>query len=330
MHEAAAWLAHKEFMRLAAEASATRPQPNDVDEDVHHLRTMTAWNLLADRDALDALVEQLMSALSTVQSDAAAAATALAKVMLDLSFGSPLHSLRWVFALLQQIPVCLSPADSEFASRPQPNGTCCTQVLGRLPSGECSQSHRRAVLCEVSGAAKDSPEFRLSGCMLGQRLVGVCEVRVAGADGVLYAGPAAAPDTAQVRLAQVHAVGLAGIIAALCTRCFCTASPGTEWCPRCEPAQPRSPTRAPSKRRARENSFQQGAPPTRQRRATLPAIEECTVLDAPRRIVAVPRRLNSDLALASGKRTYCIVNCDACWSCTGCKATAGACVMPPP
>ena len=109
-------------MRLAAAASATRPQPNDVD-DVHHLRTMTARNLLADRGALDALVEQLMPTLITVQSDVPAAATALAKVMLDLSFGSPLHSLRWVFALLQRIQVCLSPADSEFASRPQPNGT---------------------------------------------------------------------------------------------------------------------------------------------------------------------------------------------------------------
>ena len=232
--------------------------------------------------------------------------------------------------MLQRIQVGLPPADSESASRPQPNGTGCTQVLRRLPSGECSQPHQRAVLCEVSGDAKVSIEFRLSGCMLGQRLVGVCEVRIGGADGVLYAGPAQAPDTAQGCLAQVHAVGPAGTIAVLCTQCFCTALPGTEWCLRCDPARPRSPTRTPPKRRVHESSFPQGASPTRQRRATTPAIEDCTVLDAPRRIVAVPRRLNPDLAVASGKRTYCIVICDACWSCTGCKATAGACVMPPP
>ena len=179
-----------------------------------------AWNLLTDRDALDALVGQLTPALSTVPSDVVAAATALAKVMLGPGFGCPLHSLRWVFALLQQIPV--TPADSEFVPRPQPNGTGCTQVLRRLPSDECSQPHQRAVLCEVSGDAEASFEFRLSGCMLGQRLVGVCEVRIGGSDGVLHAGPAPAPDTAQGCLAQVHAVGPAGIIAVLCTRCFCT------------------------------------------------------------------------------------------------------------
>ena len=332
MHEAAAWLGHTEFMRLAAAASATRPQPNAVEEDVHHPRTTRAWNLLTDRDTLGTLVGQLMPALSTVPSDVAAAATALAKVMLDPGFGCPLHSLRWAFALLQQIQV--APADrEEVVPLPQPDGTRRTQVLRRLPSGECSQSHGRVVLCEVSGDAKVSIEFRLSGCMLGQRLVGVCEVRIGGADGVLYAGPAQAPDTAQGCLAQVHAVGPAGLllgVAALCTRCFCTALPGTEWCLRCDPARPRSPTRTPPKRRVHQSSFPQGASPTRQRRATTPAIEDCTVLDAPRRIVAVPRRLNPDLAVASGKRTYCIVICDACWSCTGCKATAGACVMPPP
>ena len=328
VHEAAAWLAHTEAMRLDAAASATRPQPIAVDEDVHHPGTTIAWNLLTDRDALDALVGQLTPALSTVPSDVVAAATALAKVMLGPGFGCPLHSLRWVFALLQQIPV--TPADSEFVPRPQPNGTGCTQVLRRLPSDECSQPHQRAVLCEVSGDAEASFEFRLSGCMLGQRLVGVCEVRIGGSDGVLHAGPAPAPDTAQGCLAQVHAVGPAGIIAVLCTRCFRTVLPGTEWCPQCEPARPGPPTRTPPKRRARESSFQQAASLARRRRATTPAIEECTVLDAPRRIVAVPRRLNPDLAVASGKRTYCIVSCEACWSCTGCKATAGACVMPPP
>ena len=319
VHEAAAWLAHKEFMRLAAAASATRPQPNPVDEDSPHLRTAIAWNLLKDRNALDVLVGRLVPALSTVPCDVAAAATALAKVMLEPGFGGHLHSLRWVFALLQQIQV--TPVDSETMPCGTPDGTSRTQVLRRLPSGEPSQSNRRAVLCEVRGDAKDS--FRLSGCMLGQRLVGVCEVRIGGADGVLYAGPAQASDTAQGCLAQVHAVGPAGTIAALCTRCFCTESPGTERCPRCEPARP--------KRRAHENAFEQAAgSPRRRRGATLPAIEECTVLDARRRIVAVPRRLNSDLAVASGRRTYCIVICEARWSCTGCQVAAGACVMPPP
>ena len=332
MHEAAAWLAHKEFMRLAAAASATRPQPNPVDEDSPHLRTAIAWNLLKDRNALDVLVGRLVPALSTVPCDVAAAATALAKVMLEPGFGGHLHSLRWVFALLQQIQV--TPVDSETMPCGTPDSTSCTQVLRRLPSGECSQSNRRAVLCEVRGDAKDSSEFWLSGCMLGQRLVGVCEVRIGGADGVLYAGPAQASDTAQGCLAQVHAVRPAGIIAVVCTRCFRMEVPGTELCPRCLPdVDVRSPVRrspARAKRRAHENASAQARSPRRRKGATTPATEECTVLDARRRIVAVPRRLNSDLAVASGKRTYCIVICDARWSCTGCQEAAGACVMPPP
>ena len=327
VHEAAAWLAHKEFMRLAAAASATRPQPNPVDEDSPHLRTAIAWNLLTDRNALDVLVGRLMPALSTVPSDAAAAATALAKVMLEPGFGCHLHSLRWVFALLQQIQV--TPVDSETMPCGTPASTSCTQVLRRLPSGECSQSNRRAVLCEVRGDAKDSSEFWLSGCMLGQRLVGVCEVRIGGADGVLYAGPAPESDTAQGCLAKVLAVGPADVIAVLCTRCFFTAPPGTERCPHCEPARADASRRA-KRRRAHENAFPQGASPTRSRASILPAIEECTVLDARRRIVAVPRRLNIDLGVASGKRTYCMVTCDDLWSCTGCQAAAGACVMPLP
>ena len=213
---------------------------------------------------------------------------------------------------------------------------CAPEIYGPEPhacsvSGACSQSHQGVVLCEVLGDAGDSSEFRLSGCMLGQRLVGVCEVRIGGADGVLYAGPAPESDTAQGCLAKVLAVGPADVIAVLCTRCFFTAPPGTERCPHCEPARADASLLSPArKRRAHGNAFPQGASPTRSRASILPATEEGTVLDARRRIVAVPRRLNCALGVASGKRTYCMVTCDDLWSCTGCQAAAGACVMPPP
>ena len=140
VHEAAAWLAHKEFMRLVAVAP----------EDVQH-SSSTPWRLLTDRNALGALVGQLMPALSAVPIDVAAAATALAKVMLEPGLGYHLHSLKWVFALLQRIQVTAADSEPELTVSPcSTDGSSRTQALRWLPSGVlCPNTRPNTALSSV-------------------------------------------------------------------------------------------------------------------------------------------------------------------------------------
>lgn len=166
-----------------------------------------------------------------------------------------------------------------------------------------------------------------------RRLVGICEVRIDDAAGVLYADPN--PDKG--RTAAVHKTGSDGATAAICLHCFHLAlgPEVTQQCQACglEPASIPSPqrTRGPKPRRADDSDtgFKPATTsPKRHRGPTVPAIAECSVLDAHRCIVAVPRRLKKDLTTAGGTGHYCSCICtNEGWLCTGCGAYAGQYAM---
>ena len=177
------------------------------------------------------------------------------------------------------------------------------------------------------------PRVVMHGSKYEDSFVGICEVRLeGGGTGVVYAGfpdQDAAKDHNRTR--EVHAVGHASALATLCTHCLLMEAAGEVACSRCaEGSSPITPSPRPMPR-PRDARGTTGGSPRRQRVAPTAwdAAKECTVLDAQRKIVAVPSRVREgDLTIASGTRTYYIAVCGNNWIC-GCGALKSACAASP-
>ena len=323
---AAASLAHKHFMKIHG-SHLERQSQSHFASDTNPCEEPSPRDLLGNNEALRNLIRRLAAPLSCPEpfaeepADALAAAEAMCQGILSMPttkhtsskcatyarYGEKvlatvkLGSLRWVFEVLQSVRL--------------PGVGRSTQAVELAPSFPYEEE---TLPCVV-------------GTKYGDSFVGICEVQLGGATGVActnhpdqHGGDGRNLTTEVVRM--VHDVRHATALATLCTHCLRIDAADHSTCSRCQPA---------AERRRASSTFTSPSP-QRRKRGMLDAVNECAVLDAERKIVAVPTRVTYDLTIARGTRSYYIAVCGNNWTCkcgalkTTCAASPRCAVHHPP
>ena len=175
--------------------------------------------------------------------------------------------------------------------------------------------------------------YSLSGRFHKGRFVGRCALTIGGTTGHGFLDGSRSNGVVQV-------LSSGQLLAMLCQRCYMVLGCDVCACPSCPGPAGDTVSRWTTQRRKRarlrgqddfQDDFQDAvqedcspSPRTRQRPDALQyAISRCTVLDDERGLLAVPRRVTTDLHIGSGSGTYCNVVCGSQWYCSACGDCSG-------